>query len=73
MERTERSVHRFVGATFVVLALVTSPTLLVEHPRMDVRVCASLDHARQVRQANRLAVAISDNQAADIGDQWRGS
>jgi hypothetical protein len=34
---------------FVLLALVTSPTLIAEHPRLDVRQCASLDEARSLR------------------------
>lgn len=34
---------------FVQLALVTSPTLLVEHPRLDVRAYADLASARAAR------------------------
>ncbi|MEZ4318660.1 MAG: hypothetical protein R3F61_14195 [Myxococcota bacterium] len=34
---------------FVLLALVTSPTLITEHPRLDVRVAGSLDEARAMR------------------------
>ncbi|TNE84333.1 MAG: hypothetical protein EP330_29385 [Deltaproteobacteria bacterium] len=32
---------------FAFVALVTSPTLLVEHPRLDVRLFESLDEARR--------------------------
>jgi hypothetical protein len=37
------------GTGFVMLALVTSPTLLVEHPRLEVRAFAALDEANAVR------------------------
>jgi len=36
---------------FVVLALVTSPTLVASHPRMDVRVYPSLAEAEAARAA----------------------
>ncbi len=36
---------------YVVLALVTSPTLLEDHPRMDVRVYPDLETARVARAA----------------------
>ena len=38
------------SVTFVLLALVTSPTLLASHPRMDVRSFAGLDEAVSARQ-----------------------
>ncbi|MCB9675747.1 MAG: hypothetical protein H6737_11555 [Alphaproteobacteria bacterium] len=37
------------GSGFVLLALVTSPTLLPEHPRLEVRVVPSLEEAQALR------------------------
>lgn len=39
------------GTGFVTLALVTSPTLITEHPRLDVRAYASHEEAEAARQA----------------------
>lgn len=42
---------RDTDSGFVLLALVTSPTLLTEHPRLQVRACASREEAESTRAA----------------------
>lgn len=39
------------GSGFVQLALVTSPTLITEHPRLDVRAFDSCEAAEEARSA----------------------
>lgn len=39
------------GTGYVQLALVTSPTLITEHPRLDVRVFPTREDAEQARAA----------------------
>ncbi len=39
------------GSGFVQLVLVTSPTLLTEHPRLDLRVFEALEPAREALDA----------------------
>lgn len=48
--------HRFVlardtGSGFVMLLLVTSPTLLTEHPRLQLRAYTTLDEATEAWKA----------------------
>jgi hypothetical protein len=57
------TVLRDRGSGFVFVVLVTSPTLLVEHPRLDVRAVESREAAQ------RLAASFGDPPLAQ-SDAW---